>query len=436
MVHIALLGFPFLALYFFSLMPASRAILATYILGWLFLPQSGYVLDGVPDYDKPAAIGIGSLLGAMVFSPTALITIRWRWFDAPMGIFCLWPMATHLVNGHGFATGLNWVVVHAFLWGIPYLMGRVFFRSSDQLCELAMAVFLGGLLYAPFCWYEIMFSPKFHLQIYGFYQHSFLQHVRYNGFRPMLFMQHGIMVGVWMACSTLVGFWLWRMKLFTKLFGIGAIWWVGLMFVTTVYCKVGSGIVSLAIGMATFFGCRRGLPSLSLMLLAMIPITYVGTRASNIFEGESLATIIESIDRERGGSLAARMRQEGPYVHNAFRSPIFGFGDGDFIPKDAEGKKLARGNDGFWIITLGMYGFVSLICVFAALTLPAILVAQRATRVPMLELNTLIPLAVIIALFAIDCLANAMINPIFLLCAGAVSTVVRGSHNRILETAS
>ncbi len=431
-----MLGFPFLALCLFSLVPASRAVLATYILGVLFLPQSGYVLGGVPDYDKPAAIGIGALLGAMVFSPTALVTVRWRWFDAPMGIFCLWPMATHLVNGHGFATGMNWVVVHAFLWGIPYLMGRAFFRSNDKLREMAAAIFLGGLLYAPFCWFEIMFSPKLHLKIYGFYQHSFLQHVRYNGFRPMLFMQHGIMVGVWMACTTLVGFWLWRAKLFTQLFGINGTWWIGLMLVTTVYCKVGSGIVSLALGMATFFGCRRGLPSISLLLLAAIPITYIATRGSQIWEGETLATIIESIDRERGGSLAARMRQEGFYVDNAYRSPVFGFGDGDFIPKDAEGKKLVRGNDSFWIITLGMYGFVSLICVFAALTLPAILVAQRAKRVPMLELNALIPLAVITVLFAIDCLANAMINPLYLLCAGAVTSVVQVSHGCTLETES
>lgn len=252
----------------------------------------------------------------------------------------------------------------------------------------------------------------------------------------MLFMQHGIMVGVWMACSSLVGFWLWRAKLFKSLFGISAVWWVGLMFVTTVYCKVGSGMVSLLLGLATFFGCRLGLPSISLILLALIPITYLGTRATKIWEGDSIAILLESIDKERSGSLAARMRQEGLYVDNAFRSPVFGFGGGDFIPKDASGNKLVRGNDGFWIITLGMYGFVSLVCGFAALTLPAIMVALRATRVPKLELNALIPLAVIVVLFAIDCLANAMINPIYLLCAGAVSTVVHASQNNRTDSES
>lgn len=74
--HIPLLGFPFLALIFFNLLPASRAVLATYILGWLFLPQAGYALGGVPDYDKPAAIGIGALVGAIIFSPTPLLTVR------------------------------------------------------------------------------------------------------------------------------------------------------------------------------------------------------------------------------------------------------------------------------------------------------------------------------------------------------------------------
>ena len=405
-------------------MPASRAVLATYILGWLFLPQAGYDLGGVPDYNKPAAIGIGALVGAIVFSPSPLFTLRWRWFDAPIVIFCLWPLATHLFNGHGFMTGMYWLVEHLFLWGVPYLMGRAYCRTHDQLRELAFAIFFGGLIYAPFCWFEIRFSPKLHLTLYGFFQHSFAQHVRYNGFRPIVFMQHGIMVGVWMACSTLVGIWLWRTKVFTKLFGIRAVWWIGLMLVTTVYCKAGSGMSALLLGLGTFFVCRRGLPTLSLTLLALVPMAYLGSRASKIWEGESLAVFVQSIDLERGGSLAARMRQEGLYVDKAYQSPIFGFGGGDFIPRDEEGKQLVRGNDGFWIITLGMYGFVSLISVFTALTLPALLVAYREMTGPRIESNVLVPLAVITTLFEIDCLPNAMINPLYLLCAGAVSTGV------------
>jgi hypothetical protein len=420
----ALFGYPLLALIFFALMPASRAVLVTYVLGWLFLPQAGFVLGGVPDYDKPAAIGVGALLGAMVFSPTQLFVVRWRWFDAPIAIFCLWPMATHLANDHGFATGMNWVVADSFLWGIPYLMGRAYCCSKDQIEELAFAIFYGGLVYVPFCWFEIRFSPKLHLMIYGFFQHNFLQHIRYSGFRPIVFMQHGIMVGVWMACSTLVGIWLWRTKLFTKLFGIRAVWWIVLMLVTTVFCKAGSGMAALVLGLAIFIGCRGGLPAISLAILAFIPITYLGMRATGMWEGESLATFIESIDRERGGSLAARMRQEGVYLDQAYKSPIFGFGDGDFIPKDAEGKRLVRGNDGFWIITTGMYGLVSLICAFTALTLPALLVAYNSMTIPKKEQSVLIPLAVVITLFAIDCLFNAMINPLYLLCAGAVSTGV------------
>ena len=40
----------------------------------------------------------------------------------------------------------------------------------------------------------MLISPQLHFMTYGFYQHEFTQVVRMGGYRPMVFLQHGIAV--------------------------------------------------------------------------------------------------------------------------------------------------------------------------------------------------------------------------------------------------
>ena len=93
-------------------------------------------------------------------------------------------------------------------WGIPYFLGRIYFNDLQGLRELSVAIFIGGLIYVPFCLYEIRFSPQLHRLLYGYHQHDFSQTFRFGGYRPMVFMQHGLMVGMWMGMATLAGIWL------------------------------------------------------------------------------------------------------------------------------------------------------------------------------------------------------------------------------------
>ena len=53
-------------------------------------------------------------------------------------------------------------------------------------------------------------SPQLSNMFYGFFPHSWQQHVREGHFRPIVFMQHGLMVSLWMAVSSVTAFWLWR----------------------------------------------------------------------------------------------------------------------------------------------------------------------------------------------------------------------------------
>lgn len=421
MASIALIGFVPLSLVLFALMPARRAVLTCYIAGWLFLPNSGFHYSGIPDYNKQAAIALGTLLGVTIFDASAVYRFRPSVMDLAMAIFCIWPMFSYLNQGHGPETGLNWIIFHLNLWGIPYLFGRIYFSDQEGLRELAIGVFIGGLVYAPLCWLEVRISPQLSRMVYGQGLSALTQHIRYGGYRPLLFMQHGLMVSLWMATTTVVGFWLWQCKTIRRIGVIPMNVLVPFMFFTTIFaCKSGNGVFALAYGVVSFMVVSKTKSVAIILLLALVPPTYIIVRSTGIWSGQNLLDLI-AFDNERMGSLRVRMYQEDVYTKNARRQFLYGWAGPGMIPRDENGQKLTKGNDSFWIITFSMYGVVSLVSIFVVLAAaPTAWALAQHLRFATNLSGPGAGLALMVIIFAIDCLANGMIIPIFLLAAGAL----------------
>src|SRR5436190_3142386 len=197
LVPIMLRGWVFLAILLFAIVPPRRAVLAAFILGWLFLPQAGVPLSGLPDLDKITATSMGAMLGVLLFDAQRLRTFRFSWVDLPLLAWCLVSIPAALVNDLGIYDGLSGLMHDTFIWAIPYFIGRLYFSDLASLRELAIGIFLGGLIYVPLCLWEIRMSPQLHYMVYGFYPSFFGMAVRLGGYRPVLYMQHGWMVGLW-----------------------------------------------------------------------------------------------------------------------------------------------------------------------------------------------------------------------------------------------
>lgn len=420
--QLALLCFPLIAIAFFAYLPGVRAILATYIVGWLFLPQAGFVLPDVPDYDKAAAIGIGAILGTVLFQPAKLYSVKFTWHDIAILIFCVIPIATHVSNNRGINAGINSAIVQSFLWGIPYWLGRLNIKTESDVRLTAYAILLGGLAYSLLCWYEIFFSPQLHRKIYGFFQHSFIQHIRYGGYRPIVFMQHGIMVGFWMAITALTCFAIWQCGVIKRFCYCPVPVLFLLLGVTIFFCKSMSGIVALIVGVTCLFLSSKFRTGWILVGIALTPTLYIICRMSGVASIDAVYSVVETIDVDRAKSLRARMLQEMLYVDQALKAPVFGFGDGRFMPRDEGGEKLTRGHDGFWIITTGLNGFTSLVSVLIALATPQLLAARSSKHINQFSRVFLNLFAVALGLFGIDLLFNTMINPIYLFIAGGVTS--------------
>ena len=119
-VYVALFGWPLLTLVLFSLLRPRRAVVASMILGWLFLPVASVKFSaGLPEYNKIAATCLGTFLGILIFDLRRLLSFRPRLADLPMALWCLSPFASSVTNDLGIYDGATAVYFQTVEWGLP-----------------------------------------------------------------------------------------------------------------------------------------------------------------------------------------------------------------------------------------------------------------------------------------------------------------------------
>ena len=153
-------------------------------------------------------------------------------------LFCISPFCTSISNGLGAWDGMAATFGRCTEWLVPYFLGRIYCGTPTATRELLSGVVLGGLAYVPFCLYEIRMSPQLHAITYGYHPHSFAQSVRWGGWRPVVYMQHGLMVGMWMAMACLAGLTAWTNgQLKPGGLRLPPIAMLGILFFTTIHAN-------------------------------------------------------------------------------------------------------------------------------------------------------------------------------------------------------
>ena len=459
---------PLSVLCFLFLKPR-HAVLVAYIGGWMFLPCLGIKMRGIPDLTKLTVTSFGVLLGAMVFDLKMLLKFRPKWYDLPMLLWCIFPYWTSVKNGLGEWDGYSSVVLQASTWGIPYFIGRCYFNTWEGVRELGIAILIGGLVYIPFCLFEVKMSPVLHKWVYGKCAHTVSQEKRWGGYRPQAFMQSGLAVGMWMTAASLVGVWLWVTGSVKKLWGFPLGGLLCVLLPTTVLCKSTGALLFLFAGLGTLFWIRWFRNALPLVVLVAVAPVYMYQRASQNWDGEWLKEKATKIfGEERGQSLATRIDAENKLTERALvEAPDkwFGFGkwdkdnpnvapwriyevyekenkalafeeskyvrhkDGRIVKKTweipgplREVRKDKSITDGLWVITLGQYGLASLIAFTVSLLLGAVIMMMRVPMRfwdhPMVAAAA--ALSILLVLDMCDNLLNGMLNPVFVLAAGGV----------------
>ncbi|HEY4329275.1 MAG TPA: O-antigen ligase domain-containing protein [Phycisphaerae bacterium] len=426
LVIIVLFGWIPVVLLLFSVIPARRAVIAAFLTAWLFLPMAAFKLaPGIPHYDKMNATCLGVLLASLVFDTRRFLSFRPIWIDIPMALWCCCPMASSLSNELGFYDGMSAVFYQTVTWGLPYLIGRLYFPDLASLKELAIGIFIGGLIYVPLCLWEIRMSPQLHNWIYGFQQHDFVQTMRFGGYRPMVFMQHGLMVGMWMCMTALIGFWLWYSGALRTIRRVPMAYLVPVLLITAILCKSVGAIVLLGLGIVAIVMMQKMRYPLVIWLLILAAPSYMAARASGVWDGSLLSTAAQNVAADRADSLDYRMKNEDLLAAKALKRPAFGWGTwGRSRIYDEYGKDVAA-TDGLWIIALGSTGIIGLASWTIAMLLPTSLLflnlRASAWREPLIAPPII--LGVVVVLYVLDCIPNGMVNPIFTVCVGGLASL-------------
>jgi hypothetical protein len=149
-------------------------------------------------------------------------------------------------------------------------------------------------------------------------------------------------------------------------------------------------------------------------------------RAAGIWEKESILTAAYAyrVPDERIGSLQYRLAAEDMLAVHALTRPYFGWGTWGRNHPAEMGHDVERlATDGLWIIALGQRGVVGLVALTAVFLLP---MARICRRLPVSTWSTPemapgVALSLVLTLFLIDSLFNAMVSPLYTLAAGAVT---------------
>lgn len=421
----------------FAFLRPHRAILAGYLFGWLFLPIA--VIDTpFVDLDKYAVTSIGVVAGLVLFARDPLARLSFSAWDLPITAWCLCPIATSFENELGLYDGVSAAMHRVLMWGVPYVLARAYFTEWSTVRDMAIAVFIGGLAYVPLCLLEIRLSPQLHRIVYGYHQHSFLQTLRtVGGYRPMVFMHHGLMVGLWMTATTLVGLVLWRTKVLERL-GSWRVKWLALaLLVTTILCQSFGALILLALGLALFATARRH-GNVGVALLVILPCTYCATRISGAWNGAPLVDLTSHFSAERASSLQYRFEQEEVLATRAWQRPLLGWGGFNraFPPPNVNDFRAAV-SDSMWIVVFGMNGIVGLASVVLTCLAPILALARRwrPRRWIEPEVAPAAVLAVVLGLYVMDGMVNMMINPVFTLAAGAITSLALAAPRRAVAEA-
>ena len=279
---LALYGCIPMVLYLFSKYKPEQAVVIAFFGALMFLPMEKLAIPLIL-YNKMTATAIGVMIAIKVFNPEKLENIAINPVDIPMILWILSGFPASVTNGLGVKDGLQECFNTFTTWGIPYIAGRIYFSSAEGMTFLCRSTFAAGLIYIPFVLFELKMSPQSHAIVYGYMQHSFAQVMRGDGYRPMVFMEHGIMLGTWMCMAALVGLWCTWTRVFPKkMWHVPTILLVVVLLCVAIACKSSGAIGLCIIGLLVLMVTSKLKFSVLVWVLLMIPPAYVGTKGHGI----------------------------------------------------------------------------------------------------------------------------------------------------------
>jgi len=433
---------PLIAIYLYRSQSIQAATLWTILGGFMFLPVKTMVdLPMIPSMGKHTIPVVSALIGCWFIKNKRISYLQELGkIKYLVVLFITVPFITAGLNsapiniGGRFLPGLTYydglsAVVNQFLIITPFFIGRQFFKTYEHQLLMFKILVVAGLFYSLPMLFEIRMSPQLHTWIYGYFPHSFAQQMRFGGFRPVVFMGHGLLVSFFAAIVLLSAVALWKSKVKIRNFSSPIVSYY--LLIVLVLCK---SIASLFYGVFAFVAIKNIKPktqhkiAVALVCLAML---YPTLSIIKIFPHQTLVKVAESIDASRAQSLQFRFENEDILLSHGRERFFFGWGGwGRNRVFNEETGKDESVTDGRWVITFGQFGILGFIAEFGLLAI-TVFRAQKAAKFleSKPEQILLAAHALLVAIIMVDQLPNSSLSPWLWLLAG----ILLGRSEEILS---
>jgi hypothetical protein len=433
LAYLMLLIWPVVCVQLWTRLDPQRALVWTILGGYLLLPPlTGFDLPVIPSLDK---VSIPNIMAAVC----AIYLLRDRVTFLPktmigrflIGLYVVSPFATVLTNSyplvfaHASVPGLRLydsVAAIAFqaITLLPFFLARKYLSTAEGSKVILEVLVAGALIYSVPMLIESRFSPQMNVWVYGFFQHDFFQTIRQGGYRPVVFLPHGLWVAFFTLMAVLAAFVLARHTApaeKNKALMI-CIYMIVLLFV----CKSMGPMIYLALAVPLIFFMSPRAQMLIAGVMAMIVLLYPMLRGLHVIPIDAILDLSNAYSAERGGSLGFRVFNEELLLARAAEKPWFGWGGyGRGFLHDPISGQMTTIADGWWVIVLGTYGWFGYIAEFGLTALPLLMLAKVALLSKPFKADPYVAgVALILAFNLVDLLPNATSIPFTWLMAGTL----------------
>ena len=435
MAYFALILWPFLASVFFFLMGPGRGLIWSVAVGYLILPEAMAIdLPGLPSYNKVSAISMSALLGVILTKSRLDVSSTVRadrkivrrmllllfvvCFVSPLGTWLTNPET--LVNGPvvrpslgmGDALNMSSSMVMRF---IPLVLAFYVLRTEALQRELLIALVVMTLAYTPLILFEWRMSPQLHTWVYGYFQHVWLQHVRGGGFRPIVFLSHGLVVGLLLMTALLAALALSRDKTQSSLMFLLIAFWIFLILFMS--RNFGALILAILFGpVALLFPPR--LQVRVAVVISLFILTYPAIKQLGYSPDQKILEMVAPLAPERAHSFEVRLDNESMLLARAAEKPVFGWGGWGRTRVFTDTGRDLTIIDGLWIVIMGQFGWVGYLTFFGVVTLPFFALRRVLRRKPITPVIG--GIAALMSANLVDLIPNSALSPLAMMMLGAL----------------
>lgn len=306
-------------------------------------------------------------------------------------------------------------LINTLIMVVPLLLARKVLASPEGQRTLLVVLAISGVIYCFPALYEVRMSPQIHVNVYGYFPHSFLQAFRGGGFRPNVFLNHGLELSMFLVAALFAAIGIFRVSKTDMRNQFFLVFGLILATVTLVNSLGALAIALFVLPVALYSKVRTQIVFAACVATAVL--TFPLLRSTGLVPTESIVTTASSVSAVRAGSLNFRFEHEDALLEKTLEKPLFGWGGwgrGRIFNEDGRDVSVI---DGAWIAVFNTGGWSRYLAIFGLLCWPvvALLFTRRDNIDPVCA-----ALALIMATKLLDLVPNGAMPPFIWLVAGAL----------------